>query len=453
MTSNGPLPVAINLNPPRRTDSLYTVPNSCINTVNYQSDSQHYCNLINPNWSGVEFQRVKDDTNLDCYYQPTMGDRAQDSGFAGKRVVCDTTNTLVNTSSTSLQQNATCCVTGQAGVTGGTCSLTYTNLNSPNCELVVTQYCTGEDLSLGDTSWHRRWDTSGICYSALEQYLFIAPDDSFKLLPPIDLRIPNQSMNPIYFNNSEGFNVATDLMTKTYQRYTNDGQVLGTYPDSIGFSPFQNNFYSICQNVPGICQRLLNTACVGVTEEQLSVQPYLTPFCGCYMNPTQYSQYTNQWGITKQCTPFCNLPVAIPLVGPGGTVQQYCNQDTCIINNYTVNLINSNSSAVNINQICGGCTSANCTCLIDGLSLTFYNSRVNGQISLTQDCQTPQCSIYNPITGQYQNVPCQDNKTPQQIIDELNKPDNTIVWETVIIWLIIFIILFGLLLILAWLGR
>ena len=91
--------------------------------------------------------------------------------------------------------------------------------------------------------------------------------------------------------------------------------------------------------------------------------------------------------------PYCNRAGTIPAVGPDGVTPLTCTNNICLIDDVTINLINSSVSGnLAFDQVCGGCGSSSpgvtssCSCIIQGDSITAVNSQINGNISLNQSC-------------------------------------------------------------------
>src|SRR6185437_5969649 len=127
--------------------------------------------------------------------------------------------------------------------------------------------------------------------------------------------------------------------------------------------------------------------CAPFQASEITSNPLLRQWCGCLLNPDIYS--TLYPGISSECTPFCNSSDVIQT----GT---QCTGSSCIIDNITINIINSTTGNISISQFCNTCAqntqsdtqsiSQKCQCLLGaGIDITAIQSKV-GDISLSQLC-------------------------------------------------------------------
>jgi hypothetical protein len=269
---------------------------------------------------------------------------------------------------------------------------------------VLTQYCTGT-LPTDDpnsTAWLSRWTqgaTAGSCTYALTRNLFrgLSPIGCFQ--PPIPIPGTCNLAPPVPVD-SEGYFWAQQLMTAAFNRYQQQGFTVGTIPGFPGFNPWQDFIYNnICCPYPGVCQSGLETVCATKTAQRISLNPTTAQFCGCHLPAGEYETYSAQFNIPPECTPMCNRAGTIPIVGINGA-PIVCQQDTCIIDGVTVNLINSQIGAgINFDQICANCGTANCSCIISNTTLDIMNSTVGGSvIPVSAGCGAFTCTQTNPGT-------------------------------------------------------
>jgi hypothetical protein len=183
--------------------------------------------------------------------------------------------------------------------------------------------------------------------------------------------------------------------------------------------PFSEWVFSVCSNYPGLCQDFLESTCSSVTDEELLVNPLAQQWCGCYLSNDAYGKYTSAYGVEKECTPYCNAGGVIPSYNPETGEIKTCQQSTCIIDEFTLDLAKTRvSGGINFNQICNSCspngnsgvnsnsntsssnlfsntnseintnttTSISCTCLMDNVNLTTIGASINGGINISQAC-------------------------------------------------------------------
>ena len=153
----------------------------------------------------------------------------------------------------------------------------------------------------------------------------------------------------------------------------------------------------------GTCDAYLEQACSGVTKDDLvkDTKGDLTKLCACYLSS---DEYLLPGIIPVECDSTCQLMIGdgIPVYEYGGTgvgmTPKTCKQSTCVMDNVTVNYLNSKvAGSTTFNQICG-CEGGPCTCIMNGVSINVINSTIGGGTTLSQNCST--CSSYSAGVGQ-----------------------------------------------------
>lgn len=247
--------------------------------------------------------------------------------------------------------------------------------------------------------------------------------------------------------------------------YNSGGNLLDPITITKDFT-FVNWLYSVCETYPGLCKEILeapNGICAAVTPEDFKANPFAMNWCGCYMTDKQYEKYQNDFGITKQCTPYCNAADVIPLTDVNNVIQQ-CNQSICLMDNVTITLAKSRvNGPLTLNQVCSSCsptsnsglnyntntsdtkgslnpynyntsntygsksvgvtsgannntqqtlninTANSCQCILDNFTLTGIGTTFNGGINLSQAC--------NGNAKCYKDVPQSDGTNLKVEID------------------------------------
>lgn len=288
----------------------------------------------------------------------------------------------------------------------------YRYIASPDCKDALYQYCTGT-LPTDDpnsTDWISRWTTGGnrSCSYAIQKNLVATPDNACAEPFPI---VTGQCNIPLPENiSADGYFWAQDVMNGVFKHYAENGFVIGTLPGFPGYNPFQDFLYSdVCCPYPGICQNGLATICSNFSSQRLSLNPAVSQWCGCHLSPLEYADYSTKYNIPPQCTPMCNRVGTIPIVGINGEPVN-CQQDICLIDGITVNLINSQiGGGIDFNQICGGCGIGQCSCIVEGTTVDVLNSTIGGNfVPINEGCGNFTCTQTNPgPTGPVTiNVPC-----------------------------------------------
>lgn len=207
----------------------------------------------------------------------------------------------------------------------------------------------------------------------------------------------------------------TSLPANTFK--TLIGNVLtGTYTPS---NPWNTVAIEYCSKLPGMCDSTLENYCSTVTREQMVSDPVAQNLCGCFM-PQDLGHYPFLGQQTPViCDPVCSTATVKQGQDSGGSwTQNTCKETICIIDDVTIDLVNSSGGNITFNQLCGGnCGSgpntgtACSSCYISGLTVSEVNSDTNG-LNLAQNCtscyqgSTPvSCSTGEPIaSGFLQNL-------------------------------------------------
>jgi len=332
-----------------------------------------------------------------------------------------------------------------------TCDPGFRNVTNNVCQINVNNFCLGRDLPSESTDWFERWTTAsditrGLppCIYALNRNLFLNP-----FTPSVASGDPPGGE---FFINPEGFRWAQDLLDAAFLKYNIQGFEIGSSPGFPGYSDFQNTLYTICRTVPGLCETKLPDICADVTNEELTINPALISWCGCYMPDAQYAMYVNDFGITKECTPMCSQINAIKLPTPSRTDVLRCKQNICIMDDITIALAESQVAGnINFVQLCGNCSGkSSCQCVISDVDIEIINSSLGGDVDITQLCGQSTCVRTNPKEDQSSMprtlpVNCQDpidNPFEQFEMDQTSSEQfkETIITISIIVIFFLFLI-------------
>ena len=203
---------------------------------------------------------------------------------------------------------------------------------------------------------------------------------------------------------------------------------------------FLSGVLSACQANPAACEPYLNALCrvhskknpkpmtrndVFRASSTLNTNnSNIVSACGCHLPPDEYSTQATL-GIdeksTNACDPICKLPGAIPKqnCSSGVCTPATCSQNVCVIDNVSVNSVNSNIGNINFEVVCGGCDSKNggCLCLFQN-SNVFSQASSIGNIDFSVKCGG-NCAIIDPKTGKQTKVQCPSKPTDSGIVDML----------------------------------
>lgn len=194
-------------------------------------------------------------------------------------------------------------------------------------------------------------------------------------------------LNDRYIKSKELLNVVSKSVNSKYDITAN--------VDSNKYTRISSLFYNdICCPNSELCQDLLKETCKNKSLEETSFKPSVAKMCGCFLPETEYEVYTNHYGVPIQCSPTCNNTSIIPLTD-GDRKPIPCRSDLCIIDDISLNIVNSQINGnFNLGQFCGGCANNNtednvnqCSCIFNGNSIRIQDTLVEGNLNILQDCR------------------------------------------------------------------
>tara|TARA_R110002126_G_scaffold184171_2_gene332608 strand:- start:7914 stop:10790 length:2877 start_codon:yes stop_codon:yes gene_type:complete len=311
-----------------------------------------------------------------------------------------------------------------------TCHPLFRDLSTNYCRDIIFDYCTGDELLPTQNDWLEMWledsfvqinskmavsnlttvaghynDSENInergiryplpqkqpCLRAIARAITTSKVCNWEQLQKIN--VVEGAIN------SEGFVWSKNLINKVFKKYTDEGGSFlgGINTDGLNRdSSFYNTMWKICNQVPGLCTDILNDMCNGYTATEIATNPFLTPWCSCYLQDSEYQKY-EAFGIDRECSPLCNRTGVIPSVSATGQ-SNICQQTICVLDDTSVDLINTTfeGGEINFNQICGSCGRSNVKQYYD-----FGNITVNDKISTNFVIQPPSQNILGQYTQVY----------------------------------------------------
>jgi len=168
----------------------------------------------------------------------------------------------------------------------------------------------------------------------------------------------------------------------------------------------------------GVCSRYLPNICNSVTKKDIANDSKtnkgnLGKLCACYLQP---NKYLLPGIVPVECDSTCSFVSkngGVPIYSydskTNSMVPKVCEQDTCIMDDVTVEYINSTiDGKTTFEQICGNCKGGNCTCVMNNVNESAINSIVKGGVTIKQNCGS--CSKWE------NNQPKSDGKceTPEK---------------------------------------
>ena len=350
-----------------------------------------------------------------------------------------------------------------------TCDSKFRDLSSETCRNTIEDFCTGKTLFDGQNDWLEMWLEN----SSVEVNSGVGDDNKVYPATPfspetstfqIRERYPMPEKQPclraIARNvtlgkicswdqlqegevitstiNPDGINWSRKLLREVYDKYISEngrGLLEGISTDGMNRdSGFYNTLWNICNKIPLLCtdgsdldgKGILPDLCRNITTEDIIKNPDTLKWCGCHMKEDQYSDYTEKFGIPKECTPMCNRLGVIPAVDINGE-RKFCLDSTCVIDGNNINLTASQiSGGINFNQICPGCGKNNINRTFTKTSRNNNPNSVNAKIdSFTMTNPVRPILLTQYFNNAYGGKYARSNFTNDQLILEvLYTPDD-----------------------------
>lgn len=332
------------------TGQYHTIPGLC---VPYPSDpetaGQEYCHSIGFEWI---FNSIGDcpcfDHSITC----------QRNTFDGNPQAC----CLNNYDSTKVKTD---CFSDTAQKS--TCAPEFRGVSRSGCREMFQAQCIDSDPN----TYYKTWTNNGLCEGMVSKNLYN----------------PNGTIN---IPGMQYIQSQLRILIDRFFAYQGGIKPIGSA------DKFQQYLYELCLNNPQACTTGLSDLCSQYTRESLEGSPNTADFCGCHMIASAYAVYANQYGVGKECDPLCSRSSTIPSTNVNGIINS-CTSNICIIDEVTLNFVNSDVGDINFAQACGGCTNnATCNCTIADLSLTTVEVEL-GDVNLNNYCQgSVACYRTNP---------------------------------------------------------
>jgi hypothetical protein len=289
-----------------------------------------------------------------------------------------------------------------------------------------------------------------------------------------------------------GFQNAKFLLNQAVAKYyNNNGDLLN---NNTQINPaFREFVFGVCSAYPGLCTDFIkNKVCNNIDGTNVTESIETVQWCGCNMDPGVYTEYADNFGVSRQCTPYCNIPKVIPYIDPDTETPLYCDQSICMIDNVTMNLAKTRvlsegtNGDINFSQICNSCSATgnngtnsntvsnsnsvnsntnyednsrslatiNCQCVLNGFTLTTIGATIEGGVNISQACNgNAKCySNGSNLDGSTLEVDCKGSTTSQNTV--IAKAEAALLKKSNSIsnyWVIIIFVIFIALLIIAWL--
>lgn len=408
-----------------------------------ESIRRRYCSYIGDNSGEWTYDGEGSSCEYnDCNnYQRYSGCCGKCCGIAGRGVKCKRvsfkgsplTCCLSDYQCTGVQSNQLTCYADD--FRRKTCDPKYRSMATISCKAIIFDYCTGLDNPSVE-EWLSRWIGQSIppdqtlyvdemprvfntiCYNALARNLYSSSDSQPQVgacYYTLGLGIPTD----------EGFKWSKRLFDAMFLKYVSS-PINGQLYNDINFNGsirLNEMIWNICHAYPGLCKDSLKQYCTNVTNDVLLRKPDLIPWCGCFMQDNQYSKYTDTFLINRECTPMCNRPGNVRLTSPDGIKILQCNQSTCVIDDFSINIaysqIGDSGKGIDFSQICPSCSLINdstangaitCNCLLAGTTMKIIDSNVPS-LQVSQQCSNGSACYTQDEEGNIRQVPCSSDGT------------------------------------------
>jgi hypothetical protein len=270
---------------------------------------------------------------------------------------------------TDINTKAGCCggvLSDSSSCDPESCPLGTDASDSANCQATMESFCTS-DVWGGVT---------------------LPPDSSFSAPTACDNYIKSSAQGVKL--NSNGLSPSAALV----QSAVNDFYVTNAHLPTDNH-PFVSKAIDLCAQYPGTCDPILSTVCQNYTVSDLDPSTHISTWdptgmnllktCGCFLPEAQY--YT-QGNMTVPCSTICNFPGTVPQGNPATGKANTCTGGVCVIDDVSLNLVNSYSGALNFNQICNACPPGEqCSCYLSNITLNSQDSTYGAE-SISSNCDT-----------------------------------------------------------------
>ncbi len=259
--------------------------------------------------------------------------------------------------------------------------------NSQTCQ-VTTPGTYAADTT---ANFESRWSVNSVCPTVYQIGIFAQ-----QCIPVGDAPIvrTGNPFNPVAYSQ-----IQQEMSTALYTFFSNHPFDENPFSSSI----LQNELMSACVNVPGVCELSESQMCKSCSRQRISGSVNLLEYCGCYA-PTD-PQFNST--VSPQCDYLCTTAASSKLRDAvnGGVIQ--CSQTTCIINNVSINSVNSTTANITLDQVCNQCVGSNtCKCFIDvSIPNVISNMGLNETTFATQ-CPFATCYTTDSNGNNPQNVDC-----------------------------------------------
>jgi hypothetical protein len=203
----------------------------------------------------------------------------------------------------------------------------------------------------------------------------------------------------------------------------------------------QNKLTNACSNVVGGCQSVQEYMCRGCNRGEIASTDVLRGLCGCYPPPLDPSVYhLTTLESFPECDPLCVLNSADKILDHDTGKVRTCESQVCVIDNISLNAVNSTIGNPTLGQYCQGCsfgTGPPCKCIFDAsVPAAAEILGISGPGKFEQSCPGAICLEIDTKTNTSTVVECSTTTTSVPPIDIISIVPSWI-WILVVIILIV----------------
>ncbi|MGB3463983.1 MAG: hypothetical protein WBA74_01880 [Cyclobacteriaceae bacterium] len=333
-----------------------------------------------------------------------------------------------------------------------TCADKYRDITTNDCIRTITDYCTLKDVSNNDytTEFQSRWNN--VCESAIWKIAYSGTIDSVQCSGNFFEAVP--VTNPTQ---------ASKILRATFDEFKRrGGSFLDPSLNSSAFLEVQNILFGICQKSPILCYNYFENECVSQLYNDILINPELRKWCGCAVSSDAVDELLNNFGLAKECLTTCNDRDVLQIPTDPSTYPQIqsqtktnisedgfqkqvitieqrnaqfdvlvnfhrrtCQTSTCIIDNLSLNIFDSEINNLQFDQVCPSCSfddeNITCSCTILNNTITTVSSEIPN-FRIRQNCtRGSDCVIERD--GELVSVPCNNGIPGDELFNQIKERD------------------------------
>lgn len=233
----------------------------------------------------------------------------------------------------------------------------------------------------------------------------------------------NESVSGSLGYNPQSLGAAQSLMSSLLQAY-DEGAPSGSGGLASPYDSFFGDIVSTCRadSLPGVCSQFLEGYCAQWSRDDIASNPYTGQLCGCYAPDNPYP------AMGGECDPLCSRGTSVQKADPITGKILRCDPKICIIDDTAIEAARSSSTgSINFTNICTGCGSDGCLCIVSGTDPEDLLSELGVAPTVTQFCgKNSRCVTVDSEGNVVSDGPCTDQ--PMPIAPGRSIPQGSLLW-------------------------